>query len=422
MFAGKLSKGIFVGSLALTLAAAGVLATTAGALASPVTPDFGPEIDDYATYHGQTGCDPVAKPGVEAVRDLLDETYGKHSAGIGRGCEIGRKSEHKEGRALDYMLDAAEPREKAIADDFLAWLLATDRYGNKHANARRLGVMYIIYNHLTWKSAQPGAGWQPRACDGTPSDCHTNHIHLSFSWQGALKRTSWWGQARSAADGLTVWQPLTGAFHFDHDRDGTTDSTVRYGLSGDRPLLGDFDGDGVTGVGRWQSAIGIFQLDDDRDGVTDSWVTLGDPGDVPLTGDWDGDGKDGVGIWTPATGLFQLDNDRDGRTDATVSYGNVTDLPIVGDWDGDGKDGTGIWQPSTGRFYLDNDRDGVTDATVGYGNPADIPVCGDWDGDGKDGIGVWQAASGRFHLDDNLDGNTDSTVTPVDGNGGDAVY
>lgn len=426
MSAGKLSTGIIVGTLALALAGAGVFITTAGAspvaLATPITPEFGPEIDDYATYDGQAACDPIAKPGVEGVRDLLDQTYGKHSSGIDRGCEIGGKSEHKEGRALDYMLDSAKPREKAAADDFLAWLLATDQHGNKHANARRLGVMYIIFNHLTWKSSQPDAGWQPRACDGTPNDCHTNHIHLSFSWNGALKRTSWWGPVKDLSEGVTVWQAETGTFLFDDNRDGVTDTRVTYGLLGDRPLLGDWAGLGRPGVGKWQSAIGIFQLDHDRDGITDSWVTLGSPGDVPLAGDWDGDGKDGVGVWQPATGRFLLDDNRDGIADTTLSYGNVTDIPVVGDWDGDGKDGIGIWQASTGRFYLDNDADGVTDSTIVYGNPGDTPVVGDWNGDGKDGIGVWQSTSGRFHLDENLDGVTDSTVTTVDGNGVDAVY
>jgi hypothetical protein len=161
------------------------------ARAAPPTPVFGPAIDAYARYDPQRTCDPTAKPGVVDVRDLLNRTYGVHASGIARPCGSGT-SEHYEGRALDYMLNVDTPADRAVADDLLTWLLATDQYSNRHAMARRLGVMYVIWNKQIWGAYRADEGWRSRPCDGTPSDCHTNHIHVSFSWAGASEQTSWW--------------------------------------------------------------------------------------------------------------------------------------------------------------------------------------------------------------------------------------
>ncbi|MGW1714425.1 hypothetical protein [Streptomyces sp. NPDC002156] len=153
----------------------------------PTTPDFGPRIDDYARYEGQRGCDPAAKPGLLAFRDLVLAAYpGTRSLGIGRECGKPGVSEHKEGRAWDWGVDAHT--QGHIADDLIDWLLATDRHGNPHALARRFGIMYIIWNRRVWQAYRAGAGWTPY----TGTSPHTDHVHFSFGWAGARKETSWW--------------------------------------------------------------------------------------------------------------------------------------------------------------------------------------------------------------------------------------
>ncbi|GIH06839.1 hypothetical protein Rhe02_49060 [Rhizocola hellebori] len=196
--------------IATAIASAGA-ATSVGIGLVPVAQiaPLGSKIDAYAVYDAQNTCDPVAKPGVVAVKDLLNDNFGKHSWGIDRACDVGGTSEHKEGRALDYMLDAADPKQRQTAQSILDWLLATDEQGNAHANARRLGVMYIIWDRQMWKAFSPKLGWQPRPCDGSPGDCHTNHIHISFSRQGALKQTSWWTSASPAPTVSTAPAPPT---------------------------------------------------------------------------------------------------------------------------------------------------------------------------------------------------------------------
>ena len=127
------------------------------------------------------------KPGTDALRAMLLATYGGRDLGITRACDVGMLSEHKEGRAFDWGLSAAKPAEKAIADQFLGWLLASGPGGGGY-NARRLGVMYVIWDGKIWGSYRASEGWRVY----TGGESHSDHIHISLSWDGAMKRTSWW--------------------------------------------------------------------------------------------------------------------------------------------------------------------------------------------------------------------------------------
>jgi hypothetical protein len=161
------------------------------ARAAPPTPDFGPAIDAYAAWDLQDTCDPTAKPGVTGLRDIRNAAYGTHTSYIALACGGESGNEHYEGRALDYRLNAANANDRAVADDILSWLMATDRHGNQHANARRLGIMYILWNRQRWSAYRAADGWQP-CCSQPSDDPHTDHIHISFSWAGARKQTTWW--------------------------------------------------------------------------------------------------------------------------------------------------------------------------------------------------------------------------------------
>ena len=161
------------------------LACPNGGKVSPKTPNFGKSADGYASYVGQSKCSPTARVGVTAFKNLVLATYPcTYSGGITRSCSSGGKSEHKEGRAWDWMVKVGHP----AADSLLKWLLATDKYGNKHANARRLGIMYMVWNRKIWGSYKASQGW--RKYSG--SNPHTDHVHFSFSWAGANKQTSFW--------------------------------------------------------------------------------------------------------------------------------------------------------------------------------------------------------------------------------------
>ena len=159
------------------------------AAAAPETPAFGSAIEALSPYQGQTACDPVARPGVVRFRDLVLAAYpGTGDSGIVRACSVGGTSEHKEGRAWDWRVSATNPTHVAQVADLMQWLLAPDEFGNSAAMARRMGVMYVIWDSRIWKSYQASRGWQPYS-GASP---HTDHVHLSFSWAGALGETSFW--------------------------------------------------------------------------------------------------------------------------------------------------------------------------------------------------------------------------------------
>ena len=149
----------------------------------------GTEIEGYARYEGQSTCDPTPKVGTLNLRDLLLSRYpNTKSLGVSRGCDVGGQSEHKEGRAFDWGANVTNAAQVAAVEDFLAALFATDSVGHPHALARRMGVMYVIWNHQIWSASSASSGWKPY--DG--ANPHTDHVHISLSWAGARAETSFW--------------------------------------------------------------------------------------------------------------------------------------------------------------------------------------------------------------------------------------
>jgi hypothetical protein len=161
------------------------------ALADLPKPQFGPGIDPFATYDGQSKCDPDPEPGVVSFQRLVHRVFPKTSKGyISRACSVGGQSEHKEGRAWDWPMNAYSKADRRRVNSLLGWLLKRDAYGHKNARVRRFGIMYIIWDRRIWF---PWNGWQ--AYHG--SSPHTDHVHFSFTWPGAKKRTTNWHRPRS---------------------------------------------------------------------------------------------------------------------------------------------------------------------------------------------------------------------------------
>jgi hypothetical protein len=166
-------------------------------------------VDPLPTYQGQYICDPATKPGTARVAALIRATYAdSRSIWVPRDCSVGGRSEHKEGRALDWMINSKIPAQKAQADSFLRWLLATDSNGNPFAMARRLGVMYIGWGDEIWESYR-GRWSELKGCYSTQQSsfdtyCHRDHIHISFSWDGAAGQTSFWGGSPTPAPFCTA--------------------------------------------------------------------------------------------------------------------------------------------------------------------------------------------------------------------------
>ncbi len=172
----------------LAAAVAAPLATVTGLRFADAAPDYGRAIEWYAAYQPQKTCSPTAKAGTSMLAAHLQRAYsGTGSLGIVRACRVGGTSEHKEGRAFDWRVNYYDSGQRAQAQKFLTSILATDRYGNKHALARRMGIMYVIWNKRIWSAYNPGS-WRTY----TGASPHRDHVHISLSWAGARGLTSFY--------------------------------------------------------------------------------------------------------------------------------------------------------------------------------------------------------------------------------------
>ena len=223
--------------------------------------------------------------------------------------------------------------------------------------------------------------------------------------------------------GIGVFRPSTRQFILDRDgslSEGAGDITTGpLGLATDRPVTGDWNGDGRDQAGYYRPSTRRFYLDFDGNGtwntVDRTSLAFGVAGDLPVSGDWNGDGRDEIGVYRPATGQFTLDLDGSlsltTRDLTTAAFGLVGDLPVIGDWNGDGRDKLGVWRPSTRTFYLDTNGSRTWDSgdrSATFGQAGDLPVAGDWNGDGKDEIGVYRPSERLFYLD--ADGSNDASA------------
>lgn len=148
----------------------------------------GNALDAFAGYQGQSACASTPSPGIVQLRALALQTYarGGTSPAYARSCASGGTSEHKDGRAWDWMLSYSNLADRKAAADFLSWLTGPGPSGVRGEMAARLGIMYVIFNHRSWSSYN--REWSTY----TGYDPHTSHIHISLSWNGARAHTSFW--------------------------------------------------------------------------------------------------------------------------------------------------------------------------------------------------------------------------------------
>ena len=162
----------------------------------PVGRDGG-AIEDFSGYEPQTNCSPNAKPGTTKLSVWLQATYpGSGSLGISRSCKDGGVSEHKEGRAFDWAVSVHSSRDQAYVAAFMARIFATDAEGNADALARRMGIMYLIWDDQIYSSYYGFKAGPYKACTvlSTCGDTlrHRNHVHISLSRAGGNGLTSWY--------------------------------------------------------------------------------------------------------------------------------------------------------------------------------------------------------------------------------------
>lgn len=171
----------------------------------PTTPVFTKAIEAYPRFVSEAGCSPWIKPGTAKLKALLTKTYPGVAANTdAQRCGTRKKaSSHDDGRAIDWMTNVNNATQRGYADSMINWMLKDNQ-----ANARRLGVMYIIWNNQMFRMYDVDRGWaRYKGCSGnsgSANTCHRNHVHISLTPYGGTGESSFWSGSGTAVAASTA--------------------------------------------------------------------------------------------------------------------------------------------------------------------------------------------------------------------------
>ena len=324
-----------------------------------VTPGVWHELQTRVLINGGSGATAVWLDGVQIATLSKTENLGTTAIGI---IQLG---ENATGHAYNVTLDRV-----ALATNFIA-----------SSNPPEIAAT------PTYTPTSTATATATNTPTSTATDTSTSTPTKTATPPATLER-----------DTVGVFRPSDGALYLKNSNtNGFADIAINYGLGGDYPVVGDWDGNGTDTFGVYRD--GTFLLRNSNTlGFANITVAFGSPGDQPIAGDWNNDGVDTIGVYRSATGTFLLRNSNTpGPADLTFALGNAGDVGIAGDWNGDGTDTTGVFRPSNGVIFLKNtNATGFADISLNYGLPGDQPVVGDWDNNGTTTIGIYRNA--RFYL------------------------
>ncbi len=244
--------------------------------------------------------------------------------------------------------------------------------------------------HLHFEQRKDGAYFRPYfhrrtfSFGSTVSSLSCNDRPVAGDWDGDGK------------DQIGLYRSTSSGGRFYMRQDNGRNSSLAWGTAADAPAVGDYDGDQLSQVGTRIAGAGTWKLRS-KSGATATVTSVGVGSDTPTTGDWDGNGRANLGFYRYSNRTFYQRAD-DKRLTA-VRWGNANEVPVTGDWNRDGRTDVGVFNKSTGKWSLRMPSgSSYTTRKFGWGVAGDLPVVGDWNGDRISDVGVWRPTTGQFLL------------------------
>ena len=139
----------------------------------------------------------------------------------------------------------------------------------------------------------------------------------------------------------------------------------------------DMNCDGIAEKAVWRGSTGTWYIrfSGSNELLVEQW---GLPGDVPIFGDYDGDRIADLAVWRPSNGTWYVKTSTslfDSSQAVAQQFGLPGDVPVRGDYDGDGVLDYAVWRPTEGNWYV---LQSASDEAVveQWGLPGDVALVG----------------------------------------------
>ncbi len=199
-------------------------------------------------------------------------------------------------------------------------------------------------------------------------------------------------------DDLAIWRAgnaFEAGFYILQSSNNTFKLEI-FGQTGDNPgVVGDWDGDDKADVAVYrENAVGnqsyfYFRGSNNNPNGDITFVPWGNAGDKPMRGDYDGDGKLDAAVYRASNSIWYILP----SSDLQIRYeyfGTPTDRFVPADYDGDQKTDLAVYR--NGVWWIKQSTDGNT-IIQNWGLGADLPIPGDYTGDGKSDLAIWRAGT-----------------------------